>query len=429
MIFVMAVMATVLIILYVSSYQSSQNSITRSLTMALSGEQKDLRPSIGGGGMTNGAAAGNGAGNGTGTGVSVDKPMVGDHINTVFTATVDSDGNIQSLDDSMVNIDESTAESAVAASLADGKTRGTISSLSLAYMTQTVTDGTKIAFADTSSMTSSLRKLLLNELLIFFGSALVFFVISLYLARLVVKPVEEAWNRQKQFVADASHELKTPLTVILANLEILKTHPEETIGQESRWIDSTKEESVRMKGLLDDLLFLARNDASQTPVMKQEIDFSSLVWSTTLLFESVAFEKKVELTEEIAEGLFVTGDEKQLKQLLTILLDNACKYGKNGKVTVSLKAAEKEKLLLCVNNSVNDEKGVIPKEEQTHVFERFYRGDKARVHTEGGYGLGLSIAAAIVENHHGKIKVSSDTEHGTTFTVILPEMPKEREAK
>jgi len=425
MVFVMAVMVTVLIILYVSSYQSSQNSITRSLSMALSGEQKDLRPSIG----TGSSDKGNGFAAGTGAGGTVGRPSSEDHINTVFTVTVDSDGNIQSIDDSMVNIDESTASSAAQAALADGKSRGTVSSLSLAYMTQSASDGTKIAFVDITSINASLKKLLINELLIFFGSALVFFVISLYLARLVVKPVEEAWNRQKQFVADASHELKTPLTVILANLEILKTHPDETIEQEGRWIDSTKEESVRMKGLLDDLLFLARNDASQTPVMKQEIDFSSLVWSTTLLFESVAFEKKVELTEEIAEGLFVTGDEKQLKQLLTILLDNACKYGKNGKVTVSLKAAEKEKLLLCVNNSVNDEKGVIPREEQAHVFERFYRGDKARVHTEGGYGLGLSIAAAIVENHHGKIKVSSDMEHGTTFTVILPEMPKEREAK
>jgi len=421
--FVMIVMVVVLSILYVSNYQNNQSNIQRNLSAALNMAGKDLRPIIGDNGGASGAqtnsdtAPDQNAGANGGTGFD---QQLGNRSSSVFTVTLDSSGNIESIDDSMVQIEESTVQEAVTETLANADSSGTLRSLALAYEVKTTDTGSKIAFMDISTSKASLARMLRNEILIFVGSALVFFLISLYLARLVVKPVDEAWRQQKQFTADASHELKTPLTVILANLEILRTHPDDTIGQQKKWIENTKEEAVRMKELLDDLLFLAKHDAARIPVISQTVDVTNVVWSAALLFESVAFERHVELTDHIEDDISMPADEKQLKQLIAILLDNACKYGKNGKVDITLKRIP-EKIQLRVTNSVSSPEAVIPKEELSHVFERFYRGDKSRVRSEGGYGLGLSIAAAIVENHHGKIKAESNLETGTSFIITFPD--------
>ena len=217
------------------------------------------------------------------------------------------------------------------------------------------------------------------------------------------------------FVSDASHELRTPITVILANLNILSSKKDDLIKTQYQWIDNTKEEANRMKQLVDELLFLARSDDRQNKLVFSKIDLSELLLSRMLSFEALAFEKGIRLDYEIADGLYIIGHEGNVKQLLSILLDNAMKYcGDKG--SVYLKAFSlKDRTYVLIKNSGD----LIDAEDLKHIFERFYRTDKSRSRTEGGYGLGLAIAKTIVDNMHGKISVLSDKENGTVFKLEL----------
>ena len=242
-----------------------------------------------------------------------------------------------------------------------------------------------------------------------------FFLISLFLARQTLRPVEEAWAQQRRFVADASHELKTPITVILANLGVLLAHPDEPIRANRQWLDNSREEAVRMKGLVEDMLFLARSDADQTPMVTERVNLSDLLWSSLLSFEPVAFEQGVEMHSTVEPEIFVQGAASQLQQLFAILLDNAVKYaGEHGKVWVNLRQKE-GKTVLTVRNTGDP----IPAGSLAHVFDRFYRVDEARTRERGGYGLGLAIAQRIAEGHGGRITAESTRESGTVFCVTL----------
>ncbi len=300
--------------------------------------------------------------------------------------------------------------------LADGGRSGRLAEYSARFLVEQTPNGTKIAFADTGGEQSQMTSLVLTSLAAGAGALLAFFLISLFLARWALRPVERAWAQQQQFVADASHELKTPLTVILANMGIVLSHPGDTVQQQEKWIENTQAEAMRMKQLVDDLLFLAKPDASGVPRLTGTFNLSDAVLGSVLPFESVAFEQGVTLNSDVAPGIDFTGSEGQIKQLAAILLDNACKYaGKDGSVTVRL-WVEQEKIRLVVNNTGTP----IAPEDQQHIFERFYRADKSRVRSRGGYGLGLAIAKQIVDAHGGKIAVESSETLGTTFLVSLP---------
>lgn len=253
-----------------------------------------------------------------------------------------------------------------------------------------------------------MKSFLFSSLLVGSCALVALFVISFFLSAWVVRPVEKAWAQQKQFVADASHELKTPLTVILANTGILLSHPQDSIEQQKRWIQNTQEEAVNMKKLVDDMLFLAKSDAAVSLVYS-EVNFSDVVWSSVLPFESVAFEQGLSLDSDIAENINFLGDEGKLRELVRILLDNACKYcAPKGKIFVRLeREGEKERFLLSVKNTVSEK---MSEQELERMFERFYRADKARNREKGGYGLGLAIAKSIVDQHHGKISASYPSE-------------------
>ena len=241
-------------------------------------------------------------------------------------------------------------------------------------------------------------------------------VAALGLAIWALAPAEKAWEQQNRFVADASHELKTPLTVILANLDILSSHPDSTIREQRQWIRNTREEAERMRDLIQDLLFLAKSDANALPVLTAEVDMTDCAEDRALNFEAVAFENDVTLDTEIENGLKVTGSESQLKQLLTILLDNAVKYaGPKGRVLMKV-FRKQDKVIVSVNNTGEP----ISAEDLPHIFERFYRPDKSRARADGGCGLGLSIAENIVQQHNGTITCTSSREEGTTFRVELP---------
>ncbi len=295
------------------------------------------------------------------------------------------------------------------------QSRGKVSSYNLDYITVKQDNLTYIVAADNSFEYGNIRNLFVLCLLSFILSFFVFFVISLILSAWILKPVEKAWQQQNRFVSDASHELRTPITVILANLNILASKKEELIKTRYQWIDNTKEEASRMKQLVDELLFLARSDDRQSKLVFSEINLSEVLLSRMLSFEALAFEKGIKLDYDIADNLKILGHEGNVKQLLSILLDNAMKYcGEKG--SVCLKAyCVKEKTFVLIQNSGEP----IDKEDLKHIFERFYRTDKSRARTEGGYGLGLAIAKTIVESMHGRISVFSDKENGTVFKLEL----------
>ncbi|MDO4292853.1 MAG: HAMP domain-containing sensor histidine kinase [Eubacteriales bacterium] len=243
-----------------------------------------------------------------------------------------------------------------------------------------------------------------------FGIAVLFAAVFL-LSGWMVRPVEAAFEKQKQFIADASHELKTPLTILSANAEVLSA----SLGP-NRWLTHILEQTQRMNTLIRELLDLARLDSGTQKADFVPFDLSRCCLNAALSFESVAFESCISLRTEITEGISLTGSENMLRQLVTILLDNAFKYAdEGGMVKLSLRQKGEKRLLSVYNTG----KG-IPQEEQAHIFERFYRSDSSRSRESGGYGLGLAIASSITAAHGGQISVSSDGKSFTKITVTLP---------
>lgn len=337
----------------------------------------------------------------------------------VFVVILNQDRSIETIRENNLTISKELADTLVNLVEEAGTPRGILKDYSLRYLKIDTREGTKISFADLSYEWNNLKSLLISCIAIFFAAVILFLLLSLYLSRQALKPVETAWQQQNQFIADASHELKTPLTVILANLQILSSHKDSTILEQKKWLDNTREEAARMKQLVDELLFLARSDAGKIQTVQGTMapfDFSDRILNSVLLFESVAFENKIDLSNEIQPGIILEGNEQQLKQMANILLDNACKYaGKSGFVSVVLKSGAHHAVLTVENTGEP-----IPPEEQKHIFERFYRTDKSRVRKEGGYGLGLAIAKTIIDQHKGRITVTSSPETNTVFTVTLP---------
>lgn len=348
----------------------------------------------------------------------------------VFLVTLDKNNEITDTSSSgSYTVTDTLSEAAVSAALAVSEDQGYLSDLKLRFIKQNTPEGTKIAFADTVQETRALGELVIQCVIMLLLFLLCFLLVSIFLARWALRPVETAWEQQNQFIADASHELKTPLTVILANLRILLSHKDATIREELQWVESTQEETGRMKKLVENLLFLARSDARSTPMVYSTFSFSDLILGCLLTFEPVAFEQGVMIEDHISEDISLAGDASQIRQLVAILLDNACKYAGNAtggetddkKVTVTL-VSENDRIRLTVHNTGK----AIPEEDLSHLFERFYRTDKSRARTDGGYGLGLAIAQTITKNHRGKITVVSAENLGTSFTVTLP-VSKEKE--
>lgn len=403
MVFVTAVILAALITMCVSNYRRYYSDSMMAIDQTLSRNLEDLKPAIDFGEANSERPK---------------KPKDGG-IGRISVFTVILDGTsdtVSTVNDSGIQVGTDTAQAAADAALSSGKTSGTIQNMALRFKIKKSNNETKIVFADITYEKNNMQSLILISVLIFILVLLTSFFISIYLSRRALSPVQEAWDKQHQFVADASHELKTPLTVILANLNILKSHPHNTIAEEKRWLDNTEEEAVRMKDLLQDLLFLARDDGGAAPpAPHMSLNLSQAVWECILPFESVAYEQNTAMAEDIKDNIFVSGNEKQLKQLLMILLDNACKYAKNATIFVTLEQKH-EKAVLRIKNTGP----LIPKEDLEHIFERFYRASKSRSRDTGGYGLGLSIARTIVHSHKGSIKASSTAQDGTVFTVTLP---------
>lgn len=309
--------------------------------------------------------------------------------------------------------DEDWLRTLLAAALDRGAREGVLEDYGLRFCRSGPPDRPVVAFTDLSGETRTMRALARTCLLAGAAAFLGFLAVSVLLSRWAVGPVERAWEQQRQFVADASHELKTPLTVILTNAELLREGP---AGEEERrrFTDNILTMARQMRALVESLLELARADARPAEGTMEPVDMSRLMQEALLPFEPVFFEAGLTLTGEIQEGLRVRGAEGQLRQIADILLDNARKYTPSGgAVTLALTRSGRSCLL-----SVAGPGTPLTRQERQDVFKRFYRADPAR-RREGSWGLGLSIAQEIAARHGGKIWADSSAE-GNRFTVRLP---------
>ena len=319
-----------------------------------------------------------------------------------------------------VAIDDSTLKTVVLRVVSEGQASGSDNELRVAWDSVATGEDWRVAIADTTFVHMTLRDQAIHNLVITVLALLALFAIAWWLSNWALKPVELAWEQQRRFVADASHELKTPLAVILANTQILERN--ESIGDDAmRWVKSTSDEAEHMKALVNDLLQLARADesvsgSSASAMRHEDVDLSEIVESAALEFDAIAFERGCLLEADVDPDLHTNGDPEWLERMVRILIDNACKYGAEG-TTVDVKLQQASgHTTLTVHNMGNP----IDPEDLPHVFERFYRSDKARSRqAEGGFGLGLAIAKSIVDAHGGKIGVASTPQEGTTFTVVL----------
>ena len=293
-----------------------------------------------------------------------------------------------------------------------GERVGLLKQYDLRYCFAHSPDGEELVLSDISFEREMLLNLVRDCLIVGAISLLLFFAISLLLSKWAIRPVEKAWIQQRQFVADASHELKTPLTVILTNAELLQ-RPQYGEEQKGTFTRNILTVSHQMKGLVEKLLELARVDAGAVKLSKVPLDLTGIISEAMLSFEVMFFEKGLSVTSDLAENVQVLGSEDHLRQMVEILLDNALKYSLPGETTVSL-TGHGHHAVLRVSNPGQ----ALSEEELRNIFKRFYRADSARS-MNGSYGLGLPIAQGIVQEHGGKIKAQSAKEM-TTFTVTIP---------
>ena len=293
------------------------------------------------------------------------------------------------------------------------KQSGVLEGYNLRYCRVSLPVGQVWMFVDISGEQAVLHSLVKTSIMIGILSFLIFLLLSVFFAYWAVRPVEKAWKQQKQFVADASHELKTPLTVILTNAELLQ---DPTYDEKSRlqFTDSILSMACQMRHLVETLLNLAKVDNGSSRMIFSDVDFSGLIHDSILPFEALYFERKLMLEVQIEEGIRVYGNASYLQQVADILLDNAAKYSlESGTVTVCLKKQGRY-CLFAVSNPGE----AISQEDLKNIFKRFYQLDASRG-VNHGYGLGLSIAESIIQEHKGKIWAES--EQGIhTFSVRLP---------
>lgn len=276
------------------------------------------------------------------------------------------------------------------------------------FCTEKKTNGTLMVFTDKSAEMDMMKKLKRITFTVGMISVVVLSAAAYFLSGLIVRPIKVAFDKQKQFISDASHELKTPLTVISANADVLAGE----IG-ENKWLDYIQDQTDRMNVLVNDLLNLTRLENNTTDFIQTEFDLSKAINSTALPFECQAFETGKKFIMHVDDGIRVVGSEHHIKQMAAIFIDNALKYSKeNGTVRVTL-TTENGKPVFSVYNTG---KG-IKEDEEDKIFERFYRSDASRNRSTGGYGLGLAIAKTIIDKH--KFKVTVDNAEGKSVCFIV----------
>lgn len=270
--------------------------------------------------------------------------------------------------------------------------------------------GTLIVFLDCERETSMIYKLMFYSFTILILGILAVLLLVMIFSKAAMRPYVESYEKQKRFITDAGHEIKTPLTIIKANTDVL-----EMINGQNEWTGSIKNQVQRMTYLTNSLVSLARMDEDGVSIEMSDFKLSDIVSECVESYEVLASDKKRILTSEIEDNIMIRGSEQLIKQLMFILLDNALKYSdEEGIIKVVLKKQGRH-AVLNVYNTV----GQIKKGNHDELFERFYRADSSRNSKTGGNGIGLSIAKSIVLRHKGKINCESSDEHSIVFSIEL----------
>ena len=324
-----------------------------------------------------------------------------------FTVFFDRQGQVeQTFTESIYSIDKDTAISYAERVMAEGAERGWIASYR--YKIFSADSGMGVVFVDGSTSRSALMQSTTIAGLVLLGCAALVLILIVLLSKRAVKPIAESYEKQKQFVTDANHELKTPLTLILANLDIAEAE----LGQ-NEWLDDIRAESHRMAELVGQLVSLSRMDEEGHTMNMAEVSLGELVADTVAEFEPLAKDRGKELAADVDKDVILSGDEALLHRLVGILMDNAIKYCDNGgEIHVALHRGRR--VVLTVENSY----AAVGEIELNRLFDRFYRADKARKFT-GGYGVGLSMAKAIVEKHKGEITAYRKDGTHIGFKIVL----------
>ena len=328
-----------------------------------------------------------------------------------FLVRFDMDGKIVYTDvNNISSVDEETANAYANEVYASGKTSG--KKEEFRYRVQASKDGrgTNIVFLNVSSDRQSMLAVLLISSLIFVVGWGLMLLLVIVLSKRAIRPIAENLEKQKQFVTDAGHEIKTPLAIILANTEAMELH-----NGESKWSKNIRKQTERLSGLMKNLLTLARMEEGTAPVVMTDLDMSKLTKEVSDSFVESAKLKQIKLQTKIASDIKLHANREEMTQLLTILLDNAVKYSvEQADIVLTLAKHGKEVTLCCENKCEK-----LPDVEADRLFDRFYRSDAARTQKSGGYGIGLSVARAIVQNHKGKITAEYKEGNRIVFKVEL----------
>ena len=327
-----------------------------------------------------------------------------------FTVLLDTSGNVVAADTGKIAaVDTSTALEYAHSVLETSRTQGFVEDYR--YRKQTTGTGTRVIFLDCGRSLSTFRSFLLTSCGISVLGLLAVLCLMLLFSKRIIKPVSESYKKQRRFITDAGHEIKTPLSIIDADVDVL----EMDLG-ENEWLQDIQKQTGRLTELTNSLICLSRME--EDPSRFQMIDFpvSDVVSETVQSFQALAKSQSKTFTSQIQPMLSLHGDEKAIRQLLSILLDNALKYcGAEGAVSLSLERLGRT-IRLCVFNTAES----VSQENLEHMFDRFYRADPSRSSKTGGYGIGLSIAEAIVAAHKGKITASSQDGHSLRISVTFP---------
>ncbi|WP_455254758.1 sensor histidine kinase [Ruminococcus sp.] len=324
-----------------------------------------------------------------------------------FLCFANAEGTLMRLDGTE-NYTEDDAQTLLDYVLEKGKTDGWYGSLQ--YFRKDYDKGTLVVFSDRSAEQLLLHKVLLVSILMFLLMEGVVFLLTMLLTKRAMRPMQETFERQRQFISDAGHELKTPLTIISANVDIL--HDE--IG-ENKWLSYIQSQAERMRVLVGEMMNLTKLEMGDKEKDFVDFSLSEAVSGAALPFEGQAFEQEKQLELEIQEDISYHGNPDQIKQLVGVFMDNALKYSKeHGEIRVTLQQVQNKKTLKVYNTG----KG-IPESEKEKIFQRFYRSDASRARATGGYGLGLSIAQSIANAHKIRIQVESEYEHWICFILTF----------
>lgn len=344
----------------------------------------------------------------------LDNMMIMD--NEVYTVRLSADGTIEDIVSHGTGSDDFDVEgiaATISAKAADvSGERIFIGNLYTDDYSYLYRKGDLIVILNNAEKSGKLKALLLESVLLFLIMEAVLFVVSKLITGWIVKPAEEAFQRQKEFIADASHELKTPLAVITASADALAE--EETDDEGSRYLKNIRCESDRMNRLIMGLLDLSKLEDTANASSYREEDLSKIIEKTCLAFDGVAFEQAVTITSDIEENLKLKCSRDEMEKMFQAILDNAVKHSyKDTTITVSARAAKGSIVVKIMNTG-----DPIPAEECEKIFERFYRSDRSRNRADNRYGLGLAIAKRIAMNHNGTIRAYSKDQI-TTFEIVF----------